>query len=540
MNDTSLEETLVDDSLANQPVPEPHVLPAGVAKNLVSGTSTLGLGVIIERSCGFLSNILAARLGGASTFGAYSLAISTANNVSTYAAGGIGSTAIRFSGEYPRGSDEYPALARALVLVALVSAALAAATLWLGAGPLAKIIGKESLIGILRWAGLSAAGIILLECCRGFFVGQRRLKALILLSGLAGCGMLTVLPVASRFGPTAMLCGQSALVTGAVIVCLLLYRPLQLSSPTPLVQRVPVAPILKRVWSFSAMQIAGLVGVNIAGWWLTSLVAKSDKSMIQMSFFAVAHQLRNMVALVPSLLIEGSFAEMTGGPGKDKKEKLENTPDNVMAVCTFASILVSLCVAGAGIIVSPWLLALVYGKTYAGAAAATSLALATAVIHMGSGSASSRLSILSIKTYGVVNTAWAIFVAIAATVFLFSGGNAARGAAVYLAAHLFSAVLYIGVLKKQSHVPKGMIPVVTLGVVSIIAMAALSVVREGWPQLTWLATLLMLLVWIGSFLTLLQLGRKLNWLPSPAMLLRALTKLPLPAALKARIPAFRS
>lgn len=69
-------------------VQEDEVLPSEVAKGLVSGTSTLGLGVLIERSCGFLANILAARFGGAQTFGAYALAISTANNVSTYAAGG--------------------------------------------------------------------------------------------------------------------------------------------------------------------------------------------------------------------------------------------------------------------------------------------------------------------------------------------------------------------------------------------------------------------------------------------------------------------
>jgi O-antigen/teichoic acid export membrane protein len=79
-------------------------MPAHVTKNLVSGTSALGLGIIVERGCGFLANVLAARLGGASTFGAYSLAISTANNISAYAAGGIGSTAIRFSGNYQRES----------------------------------------------------------------------------------------------------------------------------------------------------------------------------------------------------------------------------------------------------------------------------------------------------------------------------------------------------------------------------------------------------------------------------------------------------
>ena len=144
------------------------------------------------------------------------------------------------------------------------------------------------------------------------------------------------------------------------------------------------------------MQIAGLIGVNVAGWWLTSLVAKSDPSMIQMSFFAVAHQLRNMVALVPSLLIEGSFAEMT-----DRKGQWEKTPDNVMAVCTYAATFVSLLIAGAGIILSPWLLTLVYGKTYGGAVAATSLALATAVVHMGSGAASSRLSMYSTRMSAV-------------------------------------------------------------------------------------------------------------------------------------------
>ena len=69
------------------------------AAYLLSGTSALGAGVVVERGCGFIANVLAARFGGASTFGTYSLAIATANNISTYAAGGIGSTAIRFSGK---------------------------------------------------------------------------------------------------------------------------------------------------------------------------------------------------------------------------------------------------------------------------------------------------------------------------------------------------------------------------------------------------------------------------------------------------------
>ena len=73
----------------------------------MAGTSTLGLAVLVERGATFAANILAARFAGASAFGAYSVGISTANNISTYAAGGIGATATRFSGKYPYGSGTY-------------------------------------------------------------------------------------------------------------------------------------------------------------------------------------------------------------------------------------------------------------------------------------------------------------------------------------------------------------------------------------------------------------------------------------------------
>ncbi len=64
----------------------------------------------------FLANIAAARLGGAHVFGAYSVAMTTANNVASYAGAGIGTTANRFSGEYPYGGGGYRGLLRTLAL----------------------------------------------------------------------------------------------------------------------------------------------------------------------------------------------------------------------------------------------------------------------------------------------------------------------------------------------------------------------------------------------------------------------------------------
>ncbi len=507
-NTAVLDEPEVPSLELETPVAEPAI-PVHVTKNLVSGTSALGLGVVIERGFGFLSNVLAARLGGASTFGVYSLAISTASNISTYAAGGIGSTATRFSGEYPRGSSGYPTLARALAVVSIVSALAAALIMWIGAVPISRLLEKPNLTGVLHWAALSGAGMILVECARGFFIGQKRLKALLLLSISVGIGMATLLPIAAHVGPVAMICSQSAAALGAVVVCLLCYRPLGLASPVRIERREPIKPVLKQVWSFGFVQLAGLVGMNAAGWWLTSLVAKSDASMMQMGFFAVAHQLRNMVALGPSLLTQASLAEMA-----DRGNKAEKTPENVMAACTFISMLVSLALAGVGIIVVPLGLTLMYGKTYSGAELATAIALATAVPHMGSSSFAARLWIVSLRSSGLINTAWAALVALAATALLLHGGSAAKGAGVYLAAHLLSAGLQIGCLKRRGSMPQGVITIFSLGTACAIALAALAFARETHPASGASITFLMLGVLLSVLAAMFFTGKRHNWVPS--------------------------
>ena len=253
MNSTVLSDPGISDSLVPEPqlpVPDPAgvgspsaAVPGHVTKHLISGTSALGLGIVIERGLGFFANVLAARLGGAATFGAYSLAISTANNISTYAAGQIGSTAARFSGKYQHGTPGYTTLARALTVVSLVSALIGAVGLWFGAAPIAHLLGKASLTTLLRWAALSAAGIIVLECARGFFVGQRRLAALVLLSLIVGVGMVSLLPLAATMhSPIRMIVSQGAITTAAVVLCLLLARPLGLFAPSTSVRALPPGP----------------------------------------------------------------------------------------------------------------------------------------------------------------------------------------------------------------------------------------------------------------------------------------------------------
>lgn len=503
-------DSLVEEDLDGlMPVPPSAQSSKAAMHRVVTGTSALGTAMMIERGMGFAANVLAARFGGVTTFGAYSLGITTANNISTYAAGGIGATAARFSGKYPYGSAGYLTLARALMIVSLVSAVLASAILWFGAGPIAHIMQKDQLTTLLRWAIVSAAGIILLECARGFFVGQRRFSAVVLLSTIVGVAMLTLLPtVAHLKSASVMLLVQGCITSAAVLACLMLKRTLGLEQSASAASPIPLRPVLREVWSFGFVQLAGLVGSNLAGWWLAVLLARSDSTLAQMSFFAVASQLRNMAGIAPGLLAEGSYAVMADPDGDAHR-----TPHRVMALCSYVALGVALLLASAGMILMPWLLAPVYGSAYRAAGLAATIGLAIAVVHMGNAPAAARLTIVSIRSSAAINTAWAAFVGIAATLLLLHGGSAWKAMSIYFAAHLLSSVLVLATLAKKDHVPDGMMSVFSVCALSSLSLVALAVERTWHENHATAFTLIMLLILAISSVALYALGKRHNWIP---------------------------
>ena len=492
-------------------VVETRLMSPEVRGHLFAGTAILGFGVMVERGTGFAANVLAYRLGGAGTFGAYSLAITTANNIATYAAAGIGATAARFSGKYRYGTVTYPALARALALVSTISAAVAVLLLYFGAPPLARLLGQPKLTGLLRWAVLSSAGAILLECARGFFVGQRRLRALLTLSLLVGVGLLCWLPLsAARRSPTGMVVSQGSLTVGAVLLCLILAGPLKLKSQLDVNSAVaPLGPMVKEVWGFGFVQLAGLVGTNLSGWWLTTLVARGDTSLIQMGYFAIASQLRNLVGLAPGLLTEGSYAIMADPAGEEAR-----TPQHVLGLTTFASCAISLLLAGVGIVFAPLLLKWFYSDASVRASLTVSVALGLAVVHMGNAPASARLSILSIRTSGWINTLWAATVVIAGTSFMLHGGTAADAMAVYLAAHSISSALVLYSLHRRRALATGL--TMTCAVTSGTAcfLVVLAALRSTHPDRGVAVSMGMSVLLLASMFALFLIGHHHRWAPS--------------------------
>jgi O-antigen/teichoic acid export membrane protein len=501
----------------HQPLQSEVISP--VANKLMRGASTLGASVLVERGTGFLANILAARFGGAAVFGAYSLGISTANNISTYAAGGIGATATRFSGKYTVESGGYATFARVLATVAIVSAAIASTALWLGAAPIAALLHEPQLLHLLRWASLSAAGMILLESARGFFVGQHRLAALGVLSISVGVGMVLLLPVmAATHHPTAMIVAQGSVTTAAVCVCLLLARPLKLLVRSAAAFRVSFATMLREVWAFGFIQLSGLLSANVAGWWLTALLAREDATLVQIGFFAIASQLRNLTGIVPALLTESGYSVMAG------ENHTESLPDRVMALFTFAAISISFSLAGMATLLLPWALRLLYGTHYTNAVGAAAIAMGVAVVQMGNAPATARMSVVSIRWVAIGNTLWAVVVAAVGSWLLIHHGSAAAAMAVFFVGHVLLALVVFTVLRQHRHLPAGVVSLFLISTGAIAMLDVLALWRAHHPQVIWM-TAAMFVIYAAGLTALYLLGRRHGWLSAlhrPAQMFSAL------------------
>jgi O-antigen/teichoic acid export membrane protein len=487
----------------------PAVEAGSLSRSLFSGTSSIGVAVSMERGLGFIAHLLAARIGGTHIFGTYSLALTTANSVAAYAGAGIGTTANRFSGMYPYGTPEYTQLQRTLAMVSAQSALVAAALLWAAAGPIAsRLIGNPSLTPLLHLAALSSAAIILLECMRGFLIGQRRYAALLLLSLCAGGGMLLLIPAATFVGPKAMIGGQAVAAAGAVVVCVLFARKLGvvIQTNTAPAQKVRASTI----WLFGFGQLLGVIGLNAAGWWTASLVSRADQTMVQMSFYIAAQQLRNVIAMAPGLVQQACYALLTEEAGAGY-----GGPDRVLIASTLFASVLALLLTGTAIAVLPWILGLLFGNAFRGAEAAAAISIATALVHMAAAPAASRLTILSLRMIGVVNGIWAVAVIALGPLFIPAGG-AVPATSIMLGMHLVSAILVLACLKSKSAMPRSLVAISIPMIVGSLLFGVMGWLRFAQPELrgAWSAAIFALTMLLIAIT--MRLGQSAGCIPSLA------------------------
>ena len=499
---------MVEAGAAVQTKRSPHLIGS-----LMTAVGGLGVALAIERGGSFLSNVLAARWGGVGVFGAYSVALMAANNVAWYAGSGIGTTSARFISEHAPGTEGYRRTIRALATIGLISAAVAMIALWAGAGPMAKLILRNpKLVAPLQMAALSAAAFVLVECCRGVFIGTRNFTHIVVLSSMMGFGLLMAVPAAAKFGATRMIAGQSTVLLAAVVVAvvLIVWKPKSPASKRDVREIEPAS--LGRVWRFGLMQLAGVVGMNASGWWTAMLVARGDPSLLQVAFYTVATQLRNFSSLVPSLVQQGNLAFFTNEGSRDF-----GGAKRVIEVSSIAASVLSTLCAGAAVVVLPLIVGHMYGKGYGAAELPGVLAITTLLVHFGVSPAASRLTFVSLPWSGAVNGVWAVFVVVAATLLVPTGG-AIAATAILFTAHVISMFLGLACLRKLGELPAGVTWLAVLDTLTALAIAGLAWLRAANRAYTLGFDALILGVTAVATLILVQRAQSCGVLPKPLRL----------------------
>ena len=435
----------------------------------------MGLAVGVEKAFGFLSTMLAARLGGPQTFGAYAVTLATAGTVAAYAGAGIGTTANRFSGEYPRDSAGYRSFLRVIVIVAILSASLAAALMLVTASPLARwMTHNESLVGVLRLAAFSSASVVLVECCRGLLIGQQRFSLLLVVAVCLGLGLTILLPLAARAGAAAMVTAQASvgLFTVAVCACFLWRSDLR---PSRSVERAS-GPTLRPVLMFGMIQFGALAGISIASWYVASLVARSDPSLAHMGIYAVANQFRGLASIGPGLFALVGYSLLA-----DEKGRTYGGASRVMLTNTFLTTSVVAIIALPAIEFAPWLVSIAYGPAYAASEVPIVILLATAMIHMGGAPAAQRLSIANLRATAIINFMWSVLIVVLATVLVPRSGVTGAALAFFLA-HAFSYWIVILALARAGELPPGYLPMAVVTMISATSLPAFAYFRSIVPS----------------------------------------------------------
>ena len=473
---------------------------------LLYGGAILGLAAGLERVFAFLAAMLAARISGPQTFGGYSVVLATAGTIAAYAGAGIGITAIRFSGDYPREGSGYRGFVRVLMTLGISSAAVAAFLMFVCAAPIARwMLGNEGLTAVLRVAAISSAAIVLLECCRGLLLGQQKFYGLLVLSLISGIGLVIVLPLAARINAGAMIAGQGTVALLTVLICVSLSRSLGIK---PLrAESSDAGPGIRPVLTFGLVQFSAFAGLSIATWCVASLVARSDHSLTQMGFYAVSNQFRGLAAIAPGLLAQIVYSSLTNESGA-----AYGGVGQVLLSSTIITTIMVTMVAGFAMIVLPWVLPAAYGSQYLSSEVPVLLLLATAIIHMSGQAGAQRLSIVRLRATGAINACWALLL-IALGFLLIPRAGATGAALAFLVSHTVSNALVIVFLHREGTLPSGYITTLAVATAGAFMLAALGYGRALRPSYHVSLTIWLALICIGHLSVVTLVGIRNGSLP---------------------------
>jgi O-antigen/teichoic acid export membrane protein len=447
-------------------------MPEGtIAGTFLRGGASMAVATAVQRVLGFAGALVAARIGGPVTFGAYSIGLATAGTAASYVGLGIGTVAARFAGQAPRTTAAYRTTLARVSGLALACGTAAALLLVAGAPALARLVFlDESFAPLVRAAALSGFALILFEALNGFGVGLFDFRLVLTLSVMAGAGMFAALALLASQGAAAMLAGQAFALAASVAATVAFHRRSLLPRPEAGAAGPP-APPAAEILRFGLTQLGATVGVGLASWCVGVLVTRADPTLTEMGFYGVASQFRTLVTLAPTQLSALVLPLLARHDGRDADQ--ERVIGYSTVLCSASAALIG------GVVLAglPYVIR-VYGDRFEGALLASGLLILTAVVHMSSSPAINSLMLVNLRAFTWINGCGSAALVLLGFLLIPRYGAAGAGVA-WLSTHLLSQLLACLVLRLHGRLAPGMVAAWLCGVMGVGFVLAPLVFEAG-------------------------------------------------------------
>jgi O-antigen/teichoic acid export membrane protein len=450
---------------------------------------------------------MAARIAGASDFGAYALGLATAGVVATYMGLGVGAVATRFGGRYPKGSPGYNAFLRILLLYSSTAALATVLVLFAAAGPLARILyGDGGLERLVQVAAVYGGTLILFETLRGLAIGLLDFRSVVVLSAVSGVLMIIGLTIGAFLSPAYMLVSQGVALGGAILVTVAMAFRAGDEHEAPIAGEDSAdVPTIREVVRFGAAQLGASVGFGIASWSVAVFVSRVGQGTEEMGHYALGNQLNNLVTLLPVLISQLVFPLIVRFEAEDSNQ------ERVVTASTYLTTLAAVIGGGSLLLVLPFIVG-IYGDTFSGAIPVGVILIGAAILSMAGGPAGSFLMVANLRAYAAVMALLSIVLILSAWRLVPSFGAAGAGAA-WLIATFCANLLVIAILSSMKRVPPAVVRLWWWAVLSACTLIGLSWLRFSSSGLGLVATLGQALFFGGITVVFLRLGQGLGYLP---------------------------
>ncbi len=453
----------------------PAQRPASQVRQILSGTAWSAGGTLAGRLFGFIGTIIGARLLGVAGFGAFSFVQSTVSVVNAYAGMGVGTTATRFVAAQGDNLSAARSVSLKLIGFGVIAAALAAIAVGAAAPWIAgTLMNRPELSGAVRAASLLVLAGVAWESIQGSLSGYREFARIALCTAAAGiAGLIAIVLLTPALKLPGFILAQAIASLVAIAVGLVVLRRRWRAAGAGARAEGERLGVMLR---FGAVFLASNAILAPVMWLLAWRLSRLPNGLEDLGYWGAAHQLKNIVALLPGLVSQVALPLLAFHSSGDGRAEFRQTLRSSVLISGVAVLPLGILL----MLLSAPLLSL-FGADFRGGTGLAQAVIAGSVCHLFAMPIVHALTIGNVNLTAMVNLIWAAVILAVVWSLLPTYGALAAGLG-WFAAHGSSMALTAWLVSRQGGIDRSTL--MDISVVFVLAAIALAGLLSGHPWLT--------------------------------------------------------